>query len=197
MLRIVYSSGFREEIAASAPDTISVHAYGPDGHEIFSLSAHGKGAARQLKSVLDQIRSHGATAKSESGVGDTRIEAMPQPGVPAALVATADLGSLPALQESLLQLDQGGHLAPATMRHWLEAAESRQALQQLETAFQCGVAALERGRLPHIRLRIKDDTSDKQMAARITFDNGKQAEAVAMILRLASNYLKLLEDAWK
>ncbi len=197
MLRIVYPSGFREEIAASAPDTMSVHAYGHDGHEIFSLNAHGKGAARQLKSVLDQIRSHGATVKSEAGAGDTRIEAMPQPGVPAAVVATADLGNLPALRESLLQLDQGGHLAPATMRHWLEAAESRQALHQLETAFQCGVAALERGRLPHLRLRIKDDTSDKQMAARITFDNGKQADGVAMILRLARNYLKLLEDAWK
>ena len=197
MLRIVYANGYREEITASMSDAISIHSYGPDGHELFSLKARWAGASKQLKAVADQIRTHGSTVKPETGGGEARFEAIPQAGGPAPAVVAADVGGFTALRAALLELDKGGRLAPATMRHWLEAAESRQALHQLETAFQCGVAALERGHLPHIRLLLKDDTSNKRRAAGETFVDGNHAEAVAMILRLARNYLKLIEDAWK
>jgi hypothetical protein len=192
MFKILYSNGCREELTAASADSIGVRAYTPDGQHVFSFAASADNAAARLSGITGKLRSAAASASQAVEPEGLRLDAT-SPSDQKKLVIEAD-----EFEDSELpELDKSARLTQQTMRHWIEAAEARQAVKQFETAFQCGAAALERGHMPYIELPVKDDTGQRRRAAQSTFEGGRQEQAVAMILQLSKGFLKLVDEHWK
>jgi hypothetical protein len=197
MLNILYSNGLREAMSALDQNFVEVRAYDEHEKELFRFKAAVTEAGSHLDRITEAIRTHGSPLKPNARpqetllvVGPGKIDARPGLDGPG-------LGRLPGLREELLSLDREGSLCPDSMRRWLQAAERRQVSVELTQAFQCAMAALERGYLSYIRILMKDDTSVKRKAATITFDGGKKAEGVEIMKRLAQSRLQYIEKAWK
>lgn len=107
------------------------------------------------------------------------------------------LSEFPQLDAALLEFDRTKRIAPTSIRNWLEAARTLRQAGKFEEAFRCATAALQRSKLPHIRILSKDDTSLKYRAASSTFDGGHQEQGVDMVVKLAEARLQLLERSWE
>jgi len=105
------------------------------------------------------------------------------------------LATFPDLRDALEAFDRGRRIAPTSVRNWLQCARDWQAKHDFSVSFRCARAALERSKLPYIRIVTKDDTGLKFHAAQSTFDAGQQEQAVHMVMQLAEARLRLLEKA--
>ncbi len=196
-LKIRYSRDFSETASPLNTDSLEVRAAREDGQTVFRFEARLERALERFEELHEAARSRFRRDKHDIPSEDLVFEISgPAPGE-AIVLNRLDLDDAPPIREMLLKIDKEAQLAPRSIREWLKAAEAHKARRQYAEAFQCATIALQRGHLPYIRLRIKDDTAQKHSAAQLTFDAGGQAQAVDIAIRLAANYLRLLESEWK
>ena len=196
-LKIKYSRSFTETASPLSADMLEVRAARDDGQTVFRFEARLERSLERFEELYAAARSRFWRDKHDLPSDGLMFEFSGGTSGEQILVGRLDLDDAPLIREKLLEIDKDAQLAPRSMGEWLKTAQARKASGQYAEAFQCATIALERGHLPYIRLRIKDDTAQKHSAAQLTFDAGGQAQAVDIAVRLAENYLRVLENAWK
>ena len=199
MLTILRPQLFQERITAGHAG-LQVHAFLIAGaeQEAFRFDAAQQSAADLLRNLAERFHEHQAslsTRQPPSQSEDAWYEIAN--GAEKLVASEADVQKLVDLREALLTLDRTGGLALRSTREWLKLAAAGSQAGDFDRAFRCASAALDRVRLPHLAVRMKDDSFLKYRAAQETFASGRRPEAVAMVTRLAESRLNLLEQAWK
>lgn len=173
----------------------------PEDPELFEYDAAAPSAAADYRDILGQIRASGE--QSVKGVPEPGYEGPWFAGNPQSeqvaerrLILSDRLQPSSPLLVSLVALDREASLAVRSARGWINAARTTLEINDTEHAYACARAAVFRLRLPYIQVLAKDDSAMKLKAARATYDAGRAADAVNVLIQAAEGRIKLLEEKW-
>ncbi len=201
VLTITCQGKFSERILEVSPDSIQIQGFlfGKENHELFRTSTIPF-SDYLIRNVWEsfQLHSDELTAKNaESELQGCWFSASGRSTQPELVATYGEIERLSDLATSLRELDRTEGLTAASIRHWLKAARARVISGDLDEAYLCAAAALERSSLPYLTIMGKDDSSLKYRAAQATYDVGRKAEAVEMIIQLAERRLSRIQDSWR
>lgn len=120
-----------------------------------------------------------------------------QENQPAIVARDHQIESSEQIRQALLKLDINAGLTINSVKNWLKLSDEKMQQKNFDKAFAFAKAALERVRLPHIKILAKDDISLKILEAQATFDAGQKKQAVEIIMQLAEERLAKLTEKKK